>query len=136
MENRILTTLFLATGLILCGSNSLMAQKRNAGIKSVEVFEEKFEKDGTSKKHKVEESKFDEQGNEIERIEYVDGKVAEKHTYTYDEHGNKISEVEIDAEGKKDRTEYKYENNLRTEKLEYSEKGRLKKHTTYVYKKR
>ena len=62
--------------------------------------------------------------------------MAEKHTYTYDEHGNKISEVEIDAEGKKDRTEYKYENNLRTEKLEYSEKGRLKKHTTYVYKKR
>ncbi len=136
MENKILTTFVLATTLMLCGSNSLMAQKRNAGIKSVEVFEEKFEKDGTSKKYKIEESKFDEQGNEIERIEYEEGKMVEKHTFTYDEQGNKISEIEIDAEGKKDRTEYKYENNLRTEKLEYSEKGRLKKHTTYIYKKR
>ncbi|MBO7495038.1 MAG: hypothetical protein J6T98_00680 [Salinivirgaceae bacterium] len=115
--------------------NQLHAQKRHSNVESVEVFEEDFNKDGTSKKQKISESKFDSFGNEIETIEYENGKVSEKHVYTYDDKGNKISELKTESDGKKERIEYKYnDDNLRIEKSVYSEKGRLKSRKTYIYK--
>lgn len=132
---RYLLSLAIASTMIIGCNNALMAQKRYANVKSVEEFEEEFEKDGSSKKFKTSETKFDQNGNEIEVIEYENGKMSEKHEYTYDAKGNKITDIKTKADGKKERIEYKYdENNLRTEKLEYSEKGRLKSRKTYIYK--
>lgn len=137
MNSKTVLPTAIIIAMILCCNNALMAQKRHANVKSVEEFEEVFEKDGTSKKQKVSEITFDQNGNEIEEIEYENGKISEKHVYTYDAQGNKISDIKTKADGKKERFEYKYdENNLRTEKLEYSEKGRLKSKKTYVYKMR
>jgi len=125
----------MAIALTMVCHSQLHAQKRHAEVVSVEVFEEEFNKDGTSKKQKISESKFDNFGNEIETIEYENGKVNKTHVYTYDDKGNKISELETKSDGKKERTEYKYnENNLRIEKSVYSEKGRLKSQKTYIYK--
>ena len=125
----------LAAILTIGCCSQLHAQKRHASVASVEVFEEVFSKDGTSKKEKISESKFDSAGNEIETIEYETGKVAEKHVYTYDDKGNKISELKTESDGKKERIEYKYnDDNLRIEKSVYSEKGRLKNRKTYIYK--
>ncbi len=135
MNKRNLATLAIASLLTIGFNNALSAQNRYSNVKSVEEFEEEYEKDGTTKKFKTSESKFDKDGNEIEVIEYEEGKFSEKHEYTYDEKGNKITDFKTKADGKKERIEYKYdENNLRTEKLEYSEKGRLKSRKTYIYK--
>ena len=125
----------MAIALTIGCCSQLHAQKRHSNVASVEVFEEDFNKDGTSKKEKISESKFDNAGNEIETIEYENGKVSEKHVYTYDDKGNKISELKTESDGKKERIEYKYnDDNLRIEKSVYSEKGRLKSRKTYIYK--
>ena len=71
MNTRLFMPAALAAILTIGCSNHLYAQKRHANVASVEVFEEEFNKDGTSKKQKVSESKFDSFGNEIETIEYV-----------------------------------------------------------------
>ena len=135
MNTKLLMSAAFAAILTIGCCNQLHAQKRHASVESVEVFEEEFNKDGSSKKLKVSESKFDNAGNEIETIEYEDGKMSEKHVFTYDDKGNKISEIKTKSDGKKERIEYKYnEDNLRVEKSVYSEKGRLKGRKTYVYK--
>ena len=135
MNTKLFMPVAFAAILTIGCCNQLHAQKRHANVASVEVFEEVFNKDGSSKKQKVSESKFDDYGNEIETVEYEDGKVSEKSVYTYDDKGNKISEIKTKGDGKKERIEYKYnDDNLRVEKSEYSEKGRLKSRKTYVYK--
>ncbi len=135
MKKNYLIPLSIASMLVIGCNNALTAQNRYSDVKSMEEFEEEYEKDGTTRKFKTSESKFDKDGNEIEVVEYEEGKFSEKHEYTYDDKGNKITDIKTKADGKKERIEYKYDENYRrTEKLEYSEKGRLKSRKTYIYK--
>lgn len=127
--------IFGALLAIFAFSNNITAQSKYAGTKTLEVYEEEFEKDGKVKKYKVLEVKYDQNGNIIEEIEYDNGKVSDKFEYTYDKDGKKISALKTESDGKQERFEYKYDDkNRRIEKSEYSMKGRLKKRKTYIYK--
>jgi hypothetical protein len=54
--------------------------------------------------------------------------------YKYDNQGNLTEELELNAKGEqKQRVEYKYENDLKTEKLIYDSKNRLSKRKIFKY---
>lgn len=104
-------------------------------IKSVIVYDEKFDKLLT-KKSKESETVYDAHGNIIEEIEYINNKVDKHFQYQYDSNDNKIKELELDSSGKVTKTsEYKYDNGLRTEKTIAGPDGKVRTKKTYVYTK-
>jgi hypothetical protein len=125
----ILITLFII-------SNINLFSQQNSGnnkIKSVVVYEEKFDKLVT-KKLKESETNYDSRGNIIEEIEYIDGKIDKHLIYQYDSADNKIKETELGPSGKVDKiTEYKYDQGLRTEKIVYDTNMKIKSKKTYIY---
>jgi antitoxin component YwqK of YwqJK toxin-antitoxin module len=104
-------------------------------VKSIVVTEQKF--DGTaSKTFKESETYYDKKGNVVEEILYKDGKVDSHFKYQYDANGNKIKETEFNSDGKvKKISDYKYQGNLRIEKVVTDEKGKIKSKKTYKYEK-
>jgi hypothetical protein len=128
---------FVILGLLATLSG--FGQKKNenlpSDIKSVVVTEQKF--DGSaSRTYKDSETYYDKKGNVIEEILYKEGKVDSHFKYQYDANGNKTKEIEINADGKiKKITEYKYEGNLRVEKVVTDDKAKVKSKKTYKYEK-
>lgn len=123
--------------ILLCSSMVLSAQDNKPvknHLKSVSVFEQKFD-DGAAGKVLAESVvRYDESGNVIEEIEYKLGKITKHTTYKYDPNGNKIQEIELDANGKKIKTSiYKYNNNLRIEKTVYDANNKAVSKKTYKY---
>jgi hypothetical protein len=103
-------------------------------LKSITVYEQKFDK-GTAGKTMIETvTRYDQAGNIIEEIENKQGKVDKHITCKYDSDGNKIQEIDYDPSGKKMKvTEYKYSNNLRTEKTVYNANNQVVSKKTYKY---
>jgi hypothetical protein len=108
---------------------------REQNIKTIKVYEERPQKN----KEKLLESltRYDRNGNIIEEIEYNnEGELKSHKKCKYDEFGNKIEEIEFDEDGQKiSTTIYTYQQNLRTEKVEYNEKEKVKSRKTYMYEK-
>jgi hypothetical protein len=103
-------------------------------LKSITVYEQKYEKGDAGKVMPESVIRYDQSGNIIEEIEYKLGKVVKHFTYKYDAAGNKILETELDASGKKTRiSEYKYSKGLRTEKLVFDGNNTLLLKKTYTY---
>jgi len=102
-------------------------------VKSIIVYEEKFDK-LVSKQVKESETTYDVKGNILEDIQYLEGKVDKHFKYQYDENNNKIKETEFDPSGNViEYSEYKYDKNLRIEKVVYDPKGKIKLKKVYVY---
>jgi uncharacterized protein YkuJ len=109
-----------------------VAQEKKAP-KKVRVMEQKFDKSDSSPELDS-EAILDANGNITEEINYKNGKIAEKTTYKYDANGNKISETRYDKSGNVFETvEYKYEGTLKTEKIVYDAKKKMKNKKTYQY---
>jgi hypothetical protein len=104
-------------------------------LKSITVYEQKYEKGTAGKVLPESEVKYDVAGNLAEEIEYKDGKVIRHFTYKYDAANNKIQEVEWDASGKKIKvSEYKYNaQHLRTEKTVFNGNNQVLSKKTYKY---
>jgi hypothetical protein len=123
--------------ILLCSSLVLSAQDNKAvknHLKSVSVFEQKFDAGTAGKVLPESVVRYDEAGNVIEEIEYKLGKITRHTTYKYDSNGNKIQEIELDASGKKIKTSvYKYYNNLRMEKTVYDANNKAISKKTYQY---
>jgi hypothetical protein len=115
--------------LVSAQEKKAMANK----LKSITVYEQKYEKvDGKALIESV--TKYDQAGNIIEEIEYKQGKVDKHILYKYDGANNKILETELDPSGKKTKiTEFKYTNNLRTERIVYDGNNRVLSKRTYKY---
>jgi hypothetical protein len=127
------TTFFL---MILIWPVLVFGQDKKAGkLKSITVYEQKYEKGAGGKALVESVIRYDQAGNIIEEIEYKLGKVDKHFTYKYDASNNKIQEVELDASGKKIRvSEYKYNaDNLRTEKIVYDGNSQVLSKKTYKY---
>jgi len=122
--------------MILVWPVLLSAQEKKAmanKLKSITVYGQKFEK-GAGKVLIESVTKYDQTGNIIEEIEYKLGKVDKHFLYKFDAANNKILETELDASGKKIKiTEYKYTNNLRTEKTVYDGNNQVVSKKTYKY---
>jgi hypothetical protein len=115
--------------LVSAQEKKAMANK----LKSITVYEQKYEKvDGKALIESV--TKYDQAGNIIEEIEYKQGKVDKHILYKYDGANNKILETELDPSGKKTKvTEFKYTNNLRTERIVYDGNNRVLSKRIYKY---
>jgi hypothetical protein len=127
------TTFFL---MILIWPVLVFGQDKKASkLKSITVYEQKYEKGAGGKSLVESVIRYDQAGNIIEEIEYKLGKVDKHFTYKYDASNNKIQEVELDASGKKIRvSEYKYNaDNLRTEKIVYDGNSQVLSKKTYKY---
>ncbi len=115
----------------------LTAQEKKAinnKLKSVTVYEQKFEKGDAGKVLVESVTKYDQAGNIIEEIEYKQAKVDKHFLYKYDAANNKIQETELDPAGKKIKvSEYRYANNLKTEKTVYDGNGQVLSKKTYKY---
>ncbi len=131
MKKSILSIIFL-----IAISTIVFAQEQAPGAKKVRVMEQKYTK-GDDSPEIDSEATFDANGNIIEEVKFKDGKIDSKVTYKFDEKGNKISETKTDKTGKiYEIIEYKYNNNLRVEKLEYDGKKKLIKRKVYEYEMR
>lgn len=123
--------------ILLCSSLVLLAQENKPAknhLKSISVFEQKFDAGTAGKVLPESVVRYDPMGNVIEEIEYKLGKITKHTTYKYDSNGNKIQEVELDANGKKMKTSvYTYNNNLRTEKTVYDANNKVVSKKTYKY---
>jgi len=106
-------------------------------IKSVVVYEEKYEKGGNSKTLKDSETKYDVYGNVIEETEYKNGAIDKHIKYQYDSRNNKIKEIELDQMDKPIKTiEYKYDsNNNKIKESEQDASGKVVKISEYRYDK-
>jgi len=125
----ILVVIVMACAVNVSGQQNTSGQK----VKSIIVYEEKFDK-LVSKQVKESETTYDVKGNILEDIQYVDGKTDKHFKYQYDENNNKIKETELDPSGNvAEYSEYKYDKNLRTEKIVYDPKGKIKLKKVYVY---
>ncbi len=116
----------------------VMAQKKKKAmmnkIESTTVMIEDYEKNnGRSVKESY--TRFNESGDVLEEIEYDEYGKEKKHIiYEYDIDGNKIKETYLNPKGLKEKViEYKYEDGLKTEKLVYDSKGKLKSKKKYIY---
>ena len=100
-------------------------------IKSLVVNEEQ----GSGKPQIESETNYDPAGNVIEEKQYKDGKLDSHVKNEYDSDNNKIKVTELDISGKILKyTVYKYDKNLRTEKLVYGPNQKIKSKKTYQYK--
>ena len=121
--------------LLIASGTKVFSQQSNAmnKIKTVVIYEEKFDK-LISKKYKESETSYDDRGNIIEEIQYIEGKVDKHFAYQYDSQNNKIKETEFDSNGRVMKiSEYKIEKGLRTEKTVYDSNMKVKSKKTYVY---
>jgi antitoxin component YwqK of YwqJK toxin-antitoxin module len=131
MKNIIL----ILTAVFIVSSTSLNGQQspQTAKVKSITVYEEKFDK-LVSQKYKESETTYDEKGNILEDILYKDGKVDKHFKYQYDANSNKIKETEYNPAGNiEEYSEYKYEKNLRVEKTVFDPRGKVKSKKAYIY---
>ncbi len=123
--------------ILLCSSLVLSAQDNKPvknNLKSLTVYEQKFEAGTAGKVLPESVVRYDEGGNVIEEIEYKQGKITKHTTYKFDSNGNKIQEIELDANGKKMKTSvYTYKNNLRMEKTVYDANNKVVSKKTYKY---
>jgi hypothetical protein len=130
MYRMTLILIILAWPLLIFGQEKKAAANK---LKSVTVYEQKYEK-GPGKSLIESLIRYDQSGNITEEIEYKLGKVDKHLTYEYDADNNKIRETEFDPAGKKIKvTEYKYSNNLRTEKIVYDGNKQILSKKTYKY---
>lgn len=110
------------------------SQAKAPKIKNIIVVEEEFSKDFQGKMTDS-ETYFDQSGNIIEEKEFKNGKIKTHLKNEYDTFGNKTKVIELDESGKiLKSTVYKYDKNLKTEKLVYDAKSKLTSKKTYNYK--
>jgi hypothetical protein len=130
MNRTAMVLIVLAWPLLVFGQDKKAAANK---LKSITVYEQKYEK-GPGKSIIESVTKYDQSGNITEEIEYKLGKVDKHYTYEYDGDNNKIRETEFDPAGKKIKvTEYKYSNNLRTERTVYDGNKQILSKKTYKY---
>ncbi|HOK51912.1 MAG: hypothetical protein WHT29_01665 [Bacteroidales bacterium] len=129
----------LLIGLLICFSfSAIYAQKKKTvqekHIKSVIVYNEDYEKNN-GRQVKDSYTRFDEEGNVLEEIEYDEYGKEKKHVlYEYDKDGNKIKETNLTPKGNKASViEYRYENGLKKEKIVYNGSGKVILKKKYVY---
>lgn len=131
MKNLLLIT-------ILFFSFNSFAQKKSEIIQygiEVKSFFEQSIKDGDEAPILVKEEFYDVKGDLVEIKEYEsNGKDIDKwFKYKYN-YFDIVEELELNPKGEQiERTVYKYEKGLRTEKLTYDDKDRLEKRRTYKY---
>ncbi|MCX7987653.1 MAG: hypothetical protein N2662_12020 [Bacteroidales bacterium] len=103
-------------------------------IKTVTVYNEDYEKNN-GRQVKDSFTRFDEEGNVIEEIEYDEyGKVKKHLLYEYDKDGNKIKETSLTPKGTTASViEFKYENGLKKEKIVYNGSGKIIQKKKYIY---
>ena len=131
--NTVKGILLIMMAISLCTTSNAQKESKNKKIKSIIVYQEKYDM-LVAKKYKDTEQYFDERGNLIEDIIYKQGKITKHFKYQYDSDDNKIREEEFDPSGRLiESSEYKYENGLRTEKYVYDSKKKLKSKKTYQY---
>lgn len=118
---------------------NLMAQSKDEIIKrGIEVrrYYEKELEEGDTEFFIFKEEHFNAQGELVEIKEYKNkGKEVNLwFKYKYDNQMQLIEELELDEKGQqKERVEYKYKDGLRTEKLYYDSKNRLRQIRKYEY---
>lgn len=129
----------LLMSLLICFSTQLLnAQKKKTvqekHIRTVTVYNEDYEKNN-GRQVKDSFTKYDEEGNVVEEIEYDEYGKEKKHVlYEYDKEGNKIKETNLTPKGTKASViEYKYENGLKKEKIVYNSSGKVIFKKKYVY---
>ena len=131
--NTVKGILLIMMAISLCTTANAQKESKNKKIKSIIVYQEKYDM-LVAKKFKDTEQYFDERGNLIEDIIYKQGKITKHFKYQYDSDDNKIREEEFDPSGRIiESSEYKYDNGLRTEKYVYDSKKKLKSKKTYQY---
>ena len=136
INKKIVRAAFTAMCLMMAFGVEGFAQKQYKGIKSVDTTVEKFSKTGSSSiKYTETTEKFDAEGRVVEESTFDEkGNLLKRKTFTYDANGNKVGAIIYKPNGEvDDRVEYKYENGLRTEKITYSAKGKVKSRKTYNY---
>jgi len=119
--------------LLMSGSAFSQNSDTKAKIKSVIVLEEKND---VLIKRQLKESEiyYDQKGNILEELRYKQGKVTKRFRYEYDSDGNKIKEEEYDSSGDIiESSVYKYDKGLRTEKIVYDDKRKIKSKKIYQY---
>jgi hypothetical protein len=125
--------LILALIISLSASSNAQQKEPEKKIKSIVVYQEKYDMLVT-RKYKDIEQYFDSRGNLVEDITYKQGKIKKHFKYQYDSENNKIKEEEYDPSGRLiESSEYKYENGLRTEKYVYDPNKKLKSKKIYQY---
>ena len=131
--NTVKGILLIMMAISLCTNANAQKESKNKKIKSIIVYQEKYDM-LVAKKYKDTEQYFDERGNLTEDITYKQGKITKHFKYQYDSDDNKIMEEEFDPSGRIIETsEYKYENGMRTVKYVYDSKKKLKSKKTYQY---
>lgn len=124
--------------MICVSVQTLHAQKKKTviekQIRAVTVYNEDYEKNN-GRPVKDSYTRYDEQGNVLEEIEYDEYGKERKHVlYEYDSEGNKTKETNLTPKGTKASViEYKYENGLRKEKIVYNSSGKIVLRKKYVY---
>lgn len=117
--------------------NSHAQKKEEIVDKGIEVkkFFEQDVADGEKEAYLVKEEFYSTKGELVEIKEYnSQGSVETWFKYKYDKNNVLIEELELNSKGEQiERIEYKYQNGLRTEKLEYDSKNRLSKIRKYEY---
>jgi hypothetical protein len=125
--------LLLTLIISLSASSNAQQKEPEKKIKSIVVYQEKYDMLVT-RKYKDIEQYFDSRGNLVEDITYKQGKIKKHFKYQYDSENNKIKEEEYDPSGRLiESSEYKYENGLRTEKYVYDPNKKLKSKKSYQY---
>jgi len=134
---KIQTGILMSLAFMLMISLNLPAQSKVQipKIKSLVVNEEQEAGKGAGKPQVESETSYDPAGNVIEEKQYKDGKLDSHVKNEYDSDNNKTKVTELDDSGKILKyTVYKYDKNLRTEKLVYGPNQKLKSKKTYQYK--
>lgn len=134
---KIIAGIFIAIAFLLMVNLNLSAQAKVQvpKVKSLVVNEEQESGKGSGKPQVESETNYDPAGNVIEEKQYKDGKLDSHVKNEYDSDNNKTKVTELDDSGKILKyTVYKYDKNLRTEKLVYGPNQKLKSKKTYQYK--
>ncbi|MDA3927499.1 MAG: hypothetical protein PF541_00975 [Prolixibacteraceae bacterium] len=113
------------------------AQKKSEIVQYGVQIQRQYEqdlKDGDKEHILVKEEYYDYKGDLVELKEFKEGNIDKWVKYTYDRETNLIEEIELNQKGdQKERTVYKFEKGLKTEKLSYDDKDRLTKSKKYEY---
>jgi major membrane immunogen (membrane-anchored lipoprotein) len=125
--------LIIVLVLLACTPLVSAQEKVPAKVKSITVYQEKYDMLVT-RKYKELEQNFDERGNLLEEITYKQGKITKHFRYQYDTENNKVREEEFDPSGRlTEISEYRYENGLRTEKTVFDANKKIKSKKIYQY---
>ncbi|MBN2165095.1 MAG: hypothetical protein JW717_02345 [Marinilabiliaceae bacterium] len=129
------TILLIGTIILTVFANA--QENTKAGIKTITVFEQDFEKGKPDGNEKIDSQTFyNAKGKVIKEINYKGGEVNDTYEYEYNEKGEKIKEIEKNEKGKVVKTSiYKYENGVRVEKIVYDENNVIKTKKMYRYEK-